>query len=76
MTDNNKRIGFVKFHNWQKNFGFITMKDEAGDAVDVFFASRDMEEPFKRLMPDDRVRFQLTQGSRGPKALNVEKLAE
>jgi CspA family cold shock protein len=63
--------GTVKWFNDQKGFGFIT-QDNGPDAF-VHHESI-MGSGFKTLAENDRVRFEITEGPKGPKAENVEKL--
>ena len=61
--------GTVKWFNAEKGFGFIT-KDEGGEDVFVHFTgiSRD---GYKTLTDGQRVTFEITEGNRGPQAVNV-----
>ena len=57
--------GICKFFNAEKGFGFIT-PDDGGD--DVFVHSSGLKE---NINEGDKVTYELEQGDRGPKALNV-----
>ena len=61
--------GTVKWFNNQKGYGFIT----AEDAKDVFvnFSGLNME-GFKTLEEGASVEFDITDGAKGPQAVNVE----
>ena len=62
--------GTVKWFNDSKGFGFIT----AEDGTDAFVHHGDIQgTSFKSLAEDDVVTFDLTQGPKGPKAVNVHK---
>ena len=62
--------GTVKWFNNTKGFGFIT----AEDGTDVFVHHGDIQsEGFKSLDEGETVSFDVTQGPKGPKALNVRK---
>lgn len=60
--------GTVKFFNAQKGFGFIT----AEDGTEVFVHSSSLDEGVE-LQENDSVTFDVEQGDRGPKAVNVKK---
>ena len=61
--------GTVKFFNEKKGFGFIT-SDE--DGKEVFVHQTALEEGVI-LHEGDKVTFDVEQGDRGPKAVNVKK---
>ncbi|MFH2034684.1 MAG: cold shock domain-containing protein [Candidatus Margulisiibacteriota bacterium] len=61
--------GTVKFYNEMKQFGFI-----AGDDGKEYFVHASGIKPGNSIGEGDRVKFDVTQGDRGPKAENVEKL--
>ena len=62
--------GTVKWFNDSKGFGFIT--DENG--TDAFVHHQDIQgEGFKSLAEGEAVTFDLTEGPKGPKAINVQK---
>jgi CspA family cold shock protein len=63
--------GTVKWFNERKGYGFIT-QDEGPD-VFVHHESI-MGSGFKTLDENDRVRFETTDGPKGLKAINVERL--
>ncbi len=63
--------GVVKWFNDKKGYGFIT--DEEGN--DVFVHYQDIEgEGFKTLQENDNVEFDVGEGEKGPKAMNVRKV--
>ena len=61
--------GTVKWFNNQKGYGFITAED--GKDVFVHFSGLDME-GFKTLEEGAAVEFDITDGAKGPQAVNVE----
>ena len=62
--------GTVKWFNDSKGFGFVT----AEDGTEAFVHHQDiMGEGFKSLTEGEPVTFELTEGPKGPKAINVQK---
>jgi len=63
--------GKVKWFNNTKGYGFIT----AEDGTDAFVHYSDITgEGFKSLEEGDTVEFEVQQGPKGAKALNVHKV--
>jgi CspA family cold shock protein len=60
--------GTVKWFNAQKGFGFIC--DEQGNDVFVHFSGLAMD-GYKSLDDGQSVTFEVTDGNRGPQAVNV-----
>lgn len=60
--------GKVKFFNHDKGFGFIA----AEDGKEVFVHTSALEEG-TTLRENDEVTFEVEQGDKGPKAVNVKK---
>ena len=63
--------GTVKWFNNQKGYGFIT--DEDGRDVFVHFSGLVME-GYKSIEEGAAVEFDVTDGGKGPQAVNVVKL--
>ena len=61
--------GTVKWFNNQKGYGSITAED--GKDVFVHFSGLNME-GFKTLEEGASVEFDITDGAKGPQAVNVE----
>ncbi len=63
--------GVVKWFNDAKGFGFVTTED----GTDAFVHHSDIQgEGFKSLAEGDNVEFEVTEGPKGPKAVNVRKI--
>jgi CspA family cold shock protein len=63
--------GKVKWFNDSKGFGFIT----SDDGTDAFVHYGDIQgDGFKSLAEGDEVEFEMIQGPKGPKAVNVRKV--
>ena len=60
--------GTVKFFNDMKNFGFI-----AGDDGKEYFVHVSGLKEGTHIKEGDKVKFEVEQGERGPKAVQVEK---
>lgn len=63
--------GKVKWFNESKGYGFI--QQDNGQDVFVHYSSISGD-GFKTLAEGQRVRFDIVEGDRGPKAANVEKI--
>ena len=61
--------GTVKWFNAEKGYGFVTRED--GSDVFVHFSGLNME-GFKTLEEGAAVEFDITDGAKGPQAVNVE----
>jgi len=62
------KTGLVKFFNETKGFGFIKM-DDSGDEIFVHVSGLS-----EKIKQDDRVSFDVTEGKKGPNAINVKKI--
>ncbi|MCL4492813.1 MAG: cold-shock protein [Nitrospirae bacterium] len=63
--------GKVKWFNESKGYGFI--QQDNGADVFVHYSSIKAD-GFKTLAEGQRVQFEIVEGDRGPKAVNVEKI--
>ena len=63
--------GTVKWFNNQKGYGFIS--DADGNDVFVHYTGLNME-GYKTLEEGQEVEFDVTEGTKGPQAVNVTKL--
>ncbi|HGJ5875664.1 MAG TPA: transcription antiterminator/RNA stability regulator CspE [Arsenophonus sp.] len=61
--------GNVKWFNEAKGFGFITPEDDSKDVFVHFTAIQ--SEGFKTLAEGQKVEFDITEGEKGPSAINV-----
>ena len=61
------QTGVVKFFNETKGFGFI-VDDQTGEEVFVHVTGLDGT----KIRQDDRVSFEVTDGKKGPNAINVK----
>ena len=64
--------GNVKWLNESKGFGFITPEDGSKDVFVHFSAIA--SEGFKTLAEGQKVEFEITEGAKGPSAVNVVSL--
>jgi len=64
-------VGRVKWFNEAKGYGFI--QREGGPDVFVHYSAI-KGEGYKRLVEGDKVEFEIAEGDKGPKAINVVKL--
>jgi CspA family cold shock protein len=64
--------GTVKWFDETKGYGFITSED--GGDIFVHYSSI-QGDGFKSLVEGDSVSFEVEQGEKGPKAVNVEKIS-
>jgi CspA family cold shock protein len=64
--------GTVKWFSQEKGYGFIT-PDEGGE--DLFVHHTGIEgEGFKNLEEGEKVTYEVSQGRKGPQAVNVSKV--
>lgn len=65
--------GKVKWFNDQKGFGFVTPDDGSQDCF--VHHSAIQGDGYKTLEENEVVSFEIEQGEKGPRAVNVERLA-
>ena len=63
--------GRVKWFNEKKGYGFI--QQDNGQDIFVHYTSI-AGDGFKTLAEGERVKFDIEEGAKGPKAVNVEKI--
>ncbi|MDA8084809.1 MAG: cold-shock protein [Nitrospiraceae bacterium] len=63
--------GTIKWFNEKKGFGFI--QQDGGPDVFVHFSAI-LGDGFKTLAEGERVQFDVEEGAKGPKAVNVRKI--
>ncbi|MGX7689620.1 cold shock domain-containing protein [Flectobacillus sp. BAB-3569] len=68
-ADKTAHQGIVEFFNTQKRFGFII---DSKSKKKIFFHANDLKEPVKE---QDQVEFLVEPSSKGPKAVQIAKLA-
>ena len=71
FMEGNIMTGTVKWFNNQKGYGFIC--DADGKDIFVHYSGLVME-GFKTLEEGQKVEFEVTEGAKGPQAVNVVKL--
>ncbi len=71
MTEQDTKIGTVKWFNDQKGFGFIVQ--DAGGDIFVHYSALGGS-GFRTLSEGDRVEFTVEQGQKGPAAGNVRRV--
>jgi cold shock protein len=65
--------GIVKWFNDSKGFGFITSED----GQDVFVHHTDIQsDGYRSLQEGAKVTFEVVAGQKGPRAANVQQLAQ
>jgi CspA family cold shock protein len=67
-----RMTGTVKWFNGEKGFGFAT-PDDGGKDVFVHYSAIQMN-GYRNLDEGDRIEFDLEEGEKGPKAVNVSKI--
>ncbi len=66
------KYGRVKWFDSRKGYGFIEAEDGSGD-VFVHFSDI-LGEGYKSLDEGDRVKFEVVDSPKGPKAINVSRV--
>ncbi len=63
--------GSIKFFNAAKGFGFITSDDSDRD---VFVHKSGLSRSYQKPQKDERVQFEISEGKKGPQAVNVDRM--
>jgi CspA family cold shock protein len=63
------KTGKVKWFNAQKGFGFIILEGK-----DIFVHFKDVNGGVNAIKDNDDVEFEVTDGKKGPQAVNVSKV--
>jgi CspA family cold shock protein len=63
------KTGKVKWFNAQKGFGFIIFEGK-----DIFVHFKDVNGGVNAIKDNDDVEFEVTDGKKGPQAVNVTKV--
>lgn len=63
------KTGKVKWFNAQKGFGFIIC-----DGKDLFVHFKDVLGGANAISDNDEVEFEVSEGKKGPQAINVKKI--
>ncbi len=63
--------GKVKFFNESKGYGFIKVDDSEQE---VFVHVTGLADKSQRLKQDDSVSFEISEGKKGPNAIDVKKI--
>lgn len=71
LVKGDKMTGKVKWFNSEKGYGFITGDD--GREVFVHFSAIDCD-GYKTLDDGQAVTYDVTEGDKGPQAINVKKV--
>lgn len=67
-----EKTGIVKWYDQEKGYGFISC--ESGDDVFVHHSQIKEKGPEKDLHEGENVTFDITEGEKGPMAINVQKM--
>lgn len=68
-----ENVGFVKWFNDKKGYGFITSEEESDtDEYFVHYSNIISDKSYKTLEPDQKVAFELESTSKGVQAVNVK----
>ncbi|GAA0693227.1 MULTISPECIES: cold-shock protein [Clostridium] len=67
-----EKTGIVKWYDQEKGYGFISC--ESGNDVFVHHSQIKEKGPEKDLHEGQNVTFDITEGEKGPMAINVQKM--
>ena len=68
MANTGKQEGICKFFNSQKGFGFLKINNSKEE---IFFHHTGL---IDEVQKDDHVSFEITEGKKGPNAVNITKI--
>ena len=63
--------GTVKWFDSRKGFGFITLESGEQDIFVHYSGIKGEEDEFKKIFEGDEVEFNITEGKKGPQAVDV-----
>lgn len=71
-----KQTGKVKWFNSKKGYGFIEPEDGSNDVFVHYSGIKGGDNDFKIIYEGDRVTYEVTEGQKGPQAIDVVVIEE